>query len=243
MNNSHIEELNKNGFTIIKKAIKNPTKKLNTLRKNQHIHSKIMWRLRSETKKYFSYFWNNNDLASSFDGYSLDDKKFNIGWHVDQNKYFKKEGYTLQGILALTYSASTHLLEGSHKYFESTINRCSNNNPYIWEFANIPNSDYIWKKGLSIVTPKLYAGDLLLFDSRLVHMVKHPKNGKKRTVVYQSMTPKKYIDNNILRLRQKAFANKEETTHWCSKIIKKSYVYNMRKKIYKNVLLKPNNLV
>jgi ectoine hydroxylase-related dioxygenase (phytanoyl-CoA dioxygenase family) len=243
MNSTHIEELNKNGFTIIKRAIKNPSKKLHTLKNNQHVHSKIMWRLRSETKKYFSYYWNNNDLACSFDGYSLDDTDFNLNWHIDQNKYYKKENYNLQGVLALTYSASTQLLEGSHKYFESTINRCSKNNPYVWEFANIPNNDYIWKKGLSIVIPKLYAGDLLLFDSRLIHRVEPPKNAKNRTVVYVSMTPKKFIDNNILRLRQKVFANKEETTHWCSKIIKKHYIYDLRRKIYKNVLLKANSLV
>ena len=46
---------------------------------------------------------------------------------------------------------------------------------------------------------KINAGDLLIFDSRLVHrVIEH----KPRSIVYTSMVPRKFISNLIERLRK-----------------------------------------
>lgn len=209
--------MEKNGFIIIKNAIKNPNFRLNQLRKDNRTHSKVMWRLRFEVKKYYEYIWNTKNLVCCFGGNMIDDESLEFPWHVDQNCSHEKGLVSVQGILALTKSNSTQLLKGSHKYFESMSYRCTKNNPYEWESDMIPDDDFIWKKGLEIVVPKLNAGDLLIFDSRLVHRVV-PKN--RRSIVYISMVPRNHLSNLIERLRKKAYKENWTTTHWCSKLIK-----------------------
>ena len=72
------------------------------------------------------------------------------------------------------------------------------------------------EKRLSIVTPHLNPGDLLIFDSRVIHRV-IPQ--KKRSVAYISMVPRRFISNLIERQRKKAFKKNLTTTHWCEKLI------------------------
>ena len=205
------------GYIIIRNAINYPSVKLRKLKQDNRIHSKIMWQLRFKIKKHFEKIWQTKDLVSSFDGNIIDCDSFILPWHVDQNSTHGNDIRCVQGLLALTNSCATQLLVGSHKYFQSMSNRCTSNNPYEWENYNIPDTDYIWKKGLEIVTPKLNAGDLLIFDSRLVHrVIEH----QPRSIVYVSMVPRKFISNLVERLRKKAYKKNYSTTHWCEKVIK-----------------------
>jgi hypothetical protein len=204
------------GYIIIRDAIKYPALRLRHLRKDSRVHSSTMWKLRLETKKHFAKLWNTNDLVCSFDGRTLDTNSFVLPWHVDQNSTHENSLTCVQGVLALTHSKATQLLVGSHKYFESMSHRCTSNNPYEWESYEIPDNDYIWNKGLKVVTPNLNPGDLLIFDSRILHrVIEH----KQRTVVYISMVPRKNVSNLIRRLRRKAYEKNYITTHWCEKLI------------------------
>lgn len=214
--NAPIDELDRYGYTIIRNAIKRPALKLQQVRNDPRAHSKIMWRIRYEVKKHFAKIWNTNDLVSCFGGNNIDDTDFSLDWHVDQNRTHKRGRQCVQGVLAFTPSNATQLLEGSHKHFEALSYRCTSNNPYEWESDAIPGTDCIWKKGLKIVVPELKAGDLLLFDSRMVHRV---ETVKKRSVMYVSMVPRSFLSNLIQRLRVKAFKNNIITTHWCEKLI------------------------
>ena len=214
--------MEKNGYIIIRDAVKYPSLKLRRLEKDNRVHSKIMWQLRFEVKKYYEELWNTNDLVSCFGGNLIDNDSFNLPWHVDQNNSRKKNIHSYQGILALTPSNSTHLLVKSHKYFDSMANRCTNKNKYEWESYEIPDSDYIWKKGLKIKIPELNAGDLLIFDSRIIHKV---LSINKRSVVYISMEPRNNLSNLVERLRKKAYKENFSTTHWCSKLIKRDKDY------------------
>ena len=225
------------GYIIIRNAIKYPSIKLRRLRDDSRSHSKTMWQLRFEVKKHYEKLWNTNNLVSCFGGNNIDDDNLEIPWHVDQNSShntIENNITTVQGILALTYSSSTQLLEGSHKYFKSLSYRCTDNNPYEWEFYTIPDDDYIWKKNLKIVTPKLNPGDLLIFDSRIVHRV--VPNGK-RSVVYISMVPRNFLTNLVERLRKKAYKRNITTTHWCEKVIEQGVDYPVQHDLEYNELV------
>tara|TARA_B100000085_G_scaffold150891_1_gene137090 strand:- start:82 stop:762 length:681 start_codon:yes stop_codon:yes gene_type:complete len=208
--------MNADGYIIIRNAITFSSLKLRRLRKDNRVHSKIMWKLRFEVKKHYEKLWKTKNLVSCFGGNIIDSDNFILPWHVDQNRTHGNNMRCIQGILALSKSNATQLLSGSHKYFQSLSYRCTSNNPYEWEYYEIPDNDYIWKKGLSIVTPDLNPGDLLIFDSRIIHrVIPH----KKRSVAYISMVPRSFLSNLIERQRKKAFKKNNSTTHWCEKLI------------------------
>jgi len=208
--------MNNKGYIIIRNAIKYPSLKLRRLNYDNRNHSKTMWQLRYEVRKYFEKIWKTTDLVSCFGGNIIDSNNWDLPWHIDQNSSHSNELTSVQGILALSKSNATQLLEGSHKYFQSLSYRNTNNNPYEWEYYEISDNDFIWKKGLKIVTPQLNAGDLLIFDSRLVHRV---INTDKRSIAYISMVPRSFLSNLTERLRKKAYKRNNTTTHWCEKII------------------------
>lgn len=208
--------MNSEGFIVIRDAILHPSLRLRRLRKDSRAHSNTMWKLRFEVKKYYEKLWNTKDLVCCFGGNIIDLDNNILPWHVDQNQTHGNSMRCVQGILALSESNATQLVSGSHKYFQSMSRRCTSKNPYEWEYYEIPNKDYIWKKGLSIVTPHLNSGDLLIFDSRIIHRV-IPQ--KKRSVAYISMVPRCFLSNLIERQRKKAFKKNIMTTHWCEKLI------------------------
>jgi ectoine hydroxylase-related dioxygenase (phytanoyl-CoA dioxygenase family) len=226
--------MEENGYIIIRDAIKYPSLKLRRLLKDPRAHSNTMWNLRFEVKKHYEKIWNTKELVSCFGGNNTDAPSFSLPWHVDQNRTHGNNMRCVQGILALTKSDSTQLLSGSHKYFKSMSYRCTSNNPYEWESYEISEKDYIWKKGLKIVTPKLNPGDLLIFDSRLVHRVIETTP---RTVVYISMVPRRFLSNLIERLRKKAYKRNIITTHWCEKVIQQGQDSPIQKNLKYNSLI------
>lgn len=230
--------MEKNGFIIIRNAIRFPNIKLKSLTKYPNNHSSTMWSLRFLVKKYFEKIWQDSDLVSCFGGNIVYNSNFSLPWHIDQNNSSTNnlnnhDFSCLQGVLALSYSDCTDFLCGSHKYFNSLSKRCCSNNPFEWEYYEIPKNDCIWNKGLSIYTPQLFPGDLLIFDSRTIHRVNKSHN---RSVAYISMFPRKLIKNNILRLRYNAFKKAANTTHKCEKLIITGYDYDKNNQ-------KVNNLV
>lgn len=204
-----------NGYIIIRDAIKYPALKIRRFKKDGRAHSKTMWKLRFEVKKHFEQLWNTDKLVSCFGGNVIDCDHFTLPWHVDQNSTHDNSITCVQGILALSNSNATQLLVGSHRYFKSMSHRCTSNNPYEWEYYEIPDDDAIWKRGLKIVTPNLKPGDLLIFDSRIVHRV---IDHHKRSIAYISMVPRSFLSNLTERLRRKAFKNNMSTSHWCEKL-------------------------
>ena len=226
--------MNTEGYIIIRNAIKYPALKLRKLKKDQRAHSKTMWNLRFEVKKHYEKIWNTKELVCCFGENNIDCNDFTIPWHVDQNSTHGNHIRCVQGILALTKSNVTQLLAGSHKYFQSMSYRCTSNNPYEWEYYEIPDNDFIWKKGLEIVTPELNPGDLLIFDSRLLHRV---IPGDIRSVVYISMVPRKFISNLIQRQRIKAYKKNITTTHWCEKVIQQNQDHPIQPNLKINCLV------
>ena len=224
-----LDRLKRDGYIVIKNAIKNPEVQHKYLKKDTRVHSTSMWNIRLSLKKYFKQIFNTDNLAASFDGNLIGNCQA-IDWHVDQNLSRDTNNQYVQGVLALKPSHSTHLLVGSHRYFNSlAIRNCDNLNP-TWESYSISPCDAIWHRGLNIETPKLDAGDLLIFDSRLVHSV---SKNKYRSVVYVSMMPRNHILNQVERLRIKGFLEGWQTTHWCDRFIKRCVSGPIRKSVPK----------
>ena len=226
------KKFEKDGYIIIKNAITNPEKELEILKKDTRVHSNQMWNLRLKVKHIFSKFINSNNLVCSFDGNCIGNCD-NIDWHVDQNQSHQTDVFSIQGVLALKESNCTKFLKGSQKYFYSLSKRNTDSKNPTWEFYNIPDNDVIWKRGLEIVKPKLQKGDLLLFDSRIVHCVEKAKN---RAVVYISMYSRNHLLNHVERIRKKAFLKGWSSTHWCERFIYRDYSGPIRKKIPKKYL-------
>lgn len=211
-----LDKLNNDGFVIIKNALPNYQKYLDLLiDQNLEIHNDLFWDLRLQMKKYFTLIFNDNNLACSFDTYRMGFSP-DLDWHIDQNQSHPDYLSCVQGVLILKDSNVTHLLTKSHKHFKELSERISDKNPNTWEFYTLPNNDKIWSFGLNISKPYLKAGDLLLFDSRLVHRASYSND---RAVVFISMMPQKYISNCIKRKRKLGFLNGEQTTHWCDRYI------------------------
>jgi hypothetical protein len=223
------DDLTKKGYIIFKQAIKNPEIYLKKLEKDPQIHSRVLWDIRLKTKKYFSQVWNDSNLACSFDTYRLGESH-EIGWHIDQNQSRGYDRSCVQGVLALKKSNSTNLLIGSHLHFEELSRRITDNKNNIWEFYPIEDDDPIWNKKLKIEIPVLEPGDLLIFDSRLVHSASYCQD---RAVVFVSMVPHKMIDPKIKIKRKRGFLKAHQTTHWCDRYILVEEDGPIRKKIPK----------
>ena len=230
--NSIKKKFEKDGYIVIKNTISNPEKELEILKKDTRVHSNQMWNLRLKVKHIFSKLLNSNNLVCSFDGNCVGQCN-SINWHVDQNQSHDKDVFSIQGVLALKESNCTRLLKGSQKYFDSLSKRNTDTKNPTWEFYIIEDNDAIWKRGLEIVKPKLEKGDLLLFNSRIVHSVEKAKN---RAVVYISMYPRNKLLNQVERIREKAFLNGWSSTHWCERFIYRDFSGPIRKKIPKKYL-------
>lgn len=209
-------ELQQRGFCVVKNYVKNPENYLNRLIKNNQNHGKPMWDLRKYCKPLFVDLWKETDLVCSFDGNCIG-RCESIDWHIDQNTSHRDGFICVQAVIALKPSNNTQLLSESHKYFKALSFRCTDNTNPTWEHYTIPHEDPIFKKGLKIVTPGLDAGDILIFDSRIVHSVTENND---RAVCYISMVPRHFVDEKILVKRKRYYKMGYGTTHWCERAIK-----------------------
>jgi len=234
--NNFKRELVNNGFSIIRNALPNYKYYLNLLEKSDYeIHQDFLWDLRVEVKKYFEVIYNSQNLACSFDAYRSGDSPA-LNWHIDQNQSHPDKLNCVQGVVVLKNSNVTKLLVKSHLYFKELSERISDNNYNTWEFYEVPESDKIWSYNLKIEKPELEGGDILFFDSRLVHSVDETND---RAVVFVSMMLQNNISNCIKRKRKLGYLKGEQTTHWCDRYILVGIDGRKRRKIpekYKSLI-------
>ena len=139
-----------------------------------------MWNIRSNRniKHVYSRVWNTNELLVSFEGcgifrnwYYDPSWKTTTGWyHVDQNPITRPDRCGIQGFMSLTNqndkTGGLIVFPYTHLRFNELINIVRREK----DFIPIPNDHSIIDRGRAIGKfIQCQAGDLVVWDSRLVH--------------------------------------------------------------------------
>lgn len=220
--------MNVRGFTVVEGILTSDECErlvalLQSDAKHAHAHSDLLWSIRCDERirEAFARAWDmdKSDLICGFDGafYTPNWITDGMPWHADQDGSHPPGMACVQGLLTLLdvsdETGGTVLLEGSHKYHRATAARnchsCGG-----WEYFEVPNDDFIFRRGLQTVMPQLKRGSLLLWDSRVLHCVKPPMAPCARAVVYLSMAPRSHAPESVLQARRRAYKMGISTTHW-----------------------------
>jgi ectoine hydroxylase-related dioxygenase (phytanoyl-CoA dioxygenase family) len=209
--------------------------------------SDFMWNIRSNRniKRVYSHIWNTNELLVSFDGcgiyrnwYYEPKWKTTTGWyHVDQNPILKPDRCCIQGFISLTNQNETTggliVFPYTHLRFQELKDLARRPK----DFVSIPSTHSILDRGHAIGKfIQCQSGDLVLWDSRLVHCnspafvtgerLKNQSIDLLRIVAYVSMSPTIFIRDYTLdqfRKKRKLLAQNNCTlTHWSTDLTEAS---------------------
>jgi hypothetical protein len=199
--------------------VKNLPINLHGIFKNYIGHIDSLWEIREKCIPIFAKLWGTDDLLSSFDGacflYKKPRGQHNAYFHLDQGK-FSFDRISVQGIVNLLDngpdSGGLTLIEGSHKVFK---NYCDRHPLEGFTWNNTDMSDPELSK-LPAIKVCLRAGEMALWDSRVVHTNTAPLDDSIRMVTYVSMQPRSFADEAMLKKRISWFEMCRMTNHWCS---------------------------
>lgn len=174
-------------------------------------------RLNSKTKQAFSVVYDTDQLATSFDGFSmfLSDTQKSVSWlHQDQRVSDKR--YSIQGILNLLpcneFDAGFICVPKSHINYTAP--------PTNTDWVMLPKDDPNEKMAVKILTP---ARSLILFHSKTIHantgIVKnHPKGlHLNRLSAYITFVPKNRQTEDIVKERIKGYFSGVATSHYADR--------------------------
>ena len=206
-----------------------------------------MWSVRANrhVKRVYSQVWNTNALLVSFDGCGLyRDWRHNPEWktksawyHVDQNPRMKPNRCCVQGSVSLTdQNESTGgmiVFPGTHDRFSQMLDLARRPT----DFITVPASHPILDRGQAIGRlVQCRAGDLVLWDSRLVHCnnpafvtEELPRDAPVdllRIVAYVSMSPASFVYGQTLdqfrKKRKELFRENCTLNHWSTELVEAS---------------------
>lgn len=182
------------------------------------------------------------------------DQSFNSCHVIHDKKFTKKENANkFESIQSwITFNdvyegdATLSVIKGSHKknIRDEFKNKYEITEPRGWyKLKNITQLEYFTKeKNLEIIDIKCPKGSLVLWDSRLIHCGKEPKQSRlipnTRQVVYISYQPKSLCSEANLRKRKKAFDEMRMTGHSAAFPI----LFNKNPRTYGKELYKHNPL-
>ncbi|GAA6012673.1 hypothetical protein JCM10207_009079 [Rhodosporidiobolus poonsookiae] len=192
-------------------------------------HLDWVWECRTEpgVLDAFSKVWGTKELITSFDGASVMlPKRKDVTdagrWpHIDQNP-FRHGFYCLQGILNLNYNGpedgGLQVLENSHKlmrrHFEETGRTETRSwGPVDWAGFEPEEEEWFFERGCKWVKVCAQPGDLILWDSRAMHMNCTPQSERDRVNTYICMSPAKLCSKEDMQTRIEAFETWQGTTH------------------------------
>lgn len=204
--------------------------KLNTFDHYGIVHEKFMWdaRLEPGVVDAFAKIWGTDELLVSFDSLNItfpnrEDKQARAPWpHVDQSP-LKRGLHCVQGIINLGQAGpedgSLMVMPRSNLYYDEFWE--TQTDPSSWEkidWRRFSEKEMEWweSKGLRAIKVEAEPGDLLLWDSRVVHWGGEPtKNSNTiRTVIYASYSPARFASQEALAEKQRVFKVHGATTHW-----------------------------
>jgi len=182
----------------------------------------FMYEIREKTYPIFSQIWNDSDLLTSFDGacYLKPSKKYTNQWfHLDQGQ-FCLDMCCVQGIVALNDNGEedggTLLIEGSHNLFKKYYEKYPREGIICDGVISVNPTDELYKN-CAVIKPCLKQGEILLFDSRVVHCNIPPTNKSKidaRIAAYVSMLPRKKCSKEDIEKRIEAYKNGDTSNNW-----------------------------
>ena len=206
----------------------------NMLLQNYSIgHSQFIWDIRQNKNvvNVFSKIWscNPDELITSYDGLSfhLPPEITGIGWYKDNDWFHVDSSYTrtnfdcVQGFVTgydiNEDDATLSILESSNKVHDKFAENFGKKSEYDWHRLSNEELEFYFENGCKRHNVKASAGSLILWDSRTVHCSMEPLKTRKepnfRLVTYVCMTPRKWCDEETLKVRRNAFEKLYMTTH------------------------------
>jgi hypothetical protein len=195
-------------------------------------HSNSNWylRLNSHVKDAFSKIYGTNELATSFDGFSLfiSDKQKSTPWlHQDQRPTDMR--YSAQGILNLLPcgidDAGFICVPRSH------IDYTPPDQNYNRDWILLPDEHPYQKEAIKLLTPER---SLILFNSKLVHAntgicKKHPRGiHMNRLSSYITFVPKARQTPEIIQQRVQGYLNGIACSHWADRFEEKTLPFRIK---------------
>lgn len=227
MDGARARELKTDGYCVIRGVLDETF--VQTLRgrieSEQHTlphmaHSDAMWSLRTrpEVRELFERLYDTTNLIVSYDGVTIKrpgSSGLVLGNHVDQTQ---DETRCVQCLIALTESnrqtGTLQLLKGSHRRHAKTLRSWCPAHPCAWQFMEVGSDDALLAECES-ACPELSPGDVVLWDSRMVHSVSPPLDLQTvRMVAYVCMVPRAWASPQTLKRRKAAFLRGASSTHW-----------------------------
>ena len=176
-------------------------------------HHQYMWDIRESEKLYniFCDLWGKEELWVTIDRVNANMPNNNewefdgfLHWDVDLSK--NQNVRNIQGVVSLNDSNSGGLQlipelfkEIKDNRFDSEINQLSFDNRH--HFSNI-------FENYDVLNVESNAGDLILWDSRMVHGTSPNKGKIPRFAQYVSMIPEEYDNKELLQIRINSFKNR-----------------------------------
>ncbi|EHL01873.1 Clavaminate synthase-like protein [Glarea lozoyensis ATCC 20868] len=196
-------------------------------------HEKFVWDARQEpgVLDAFKTIWGTDELLSSFDGINLTlpppgpSPGPGTPWeHVDQSPHLKGI-QCIQGILNLCPNGNVDgglmVLKGSHVLNEKFFKIHGTEKkaewgvvPDDWHGFNAEERKWFEENGAVEVKVNCGPGDLILWDSRLVHWNVRPVSKQTRALFYVCYTPASFSSKEELAKKKQIFEARERTTHW-----------------------------
>ena len=174
-------------------------------------------RLNSRTKDAFAKAYGTDQLATSFDGFSLfiSDTQKSVSWlHQDQRS--EDQRYSIQGILNLLpcdeLDAGFICVPKSHINYTQPVTDT--------DWVMLPKDDPNEKLAVKLLTP---ARSLILFHSKTIHantgIVKNHPNGLhiNRLSAYITFVPKDRQTPEIIEQRKAAYLTGVATSHYADR--------------------------
>jgi hypothetical protein len=217
-------------------------------------HTTSAWNIRSHphVRRVFECLYRSNDLLASLDGCILwkDGMQYSTdrGWfHLDQNPATKPQQCCIQGLASVLDATPTTggnvLVAQSHRHFPhhymSQVNTCADF--YTTRLQELQGDDWleidphdeVLLDPRKIVSLQLHAGDLLLWDSRVVHCsypALSPPTTRSTTAIHGpgrdlvraawavTYIPQSSVTSpSVLEARRDAVNNARTLTHWIDK--------------------------
>ncbi|KAL5341452.1 phytanoyl-CoA dioxygenase [Aspergillus crustosus] len=203
---------------------------INTFSKYAVNHERFIWDIRLEpgVLEVFEKIWGTDELLVSFDALNVTfpnrrDVKPREPWeHVDQSPV-RRGLHCVQGIVNLSKSGPDDgglvVYPGSHKLIEAFFETQTEKNTWIEQDNYRLTQDQLsWftDKGIKPLKVCAEPGDLIIWDSRLIHYGSEPtsKSNMIRTVLYAAYAPARFATEEQLALKKAVFERFEGTTHW-----------------------------